>query len=106
MTAAAVLQFEMGRGDLPAVIFAADQTDCGNPHIFKEDGVLVAVLTSSSAAAQQFHRLDSDARQARINHEPTQVLVALSVGICHRERPHPVSAVSAADKDFLAVKHV
>src|SRR5215472_10230322 len=98
MTTAAVLQFEMGLGDLPAVIFAGDQADCGNSHVFKEDGVLMAVLASAAAAAEQFHRLDSDAWQARINHEPTQVLVALSVGIRHRERPHPVSAVSAADK--------
>ena len=61
MTAAAMLQFEMRRGDLPAVVLAADQAECGHPHIFKENSVLMAVFAAATTASEQLHRLDGDA---------------------------------------------
>src|SRR6266478_5212932 len=106
MTTAAMLEFEMGRGNFPAVILTADQADSRNAYVFEKDGVLMAMLAAATAAAQQFHRLDGDAWQARIDHEPTQVFVVLTVGISYRERPHPLGAVRATDKNFLAVEHI
>src|SRR5712692_1423718 len=50
--------------------------------------------------------MDGDTGQARVDHEPAHVFMALAVGVGNRDSPHPVSAVSAADENLLAVKDV
>ncbi len=106
MPAAAVLQFQMGGGHPPAVVLAPDQAGSGHPHVLEKDGVLLAASGAALAGSQQVHRLNRDTRQARVDHEPAQVLVALAARIGSGQRPHPVGAVFAADKDLLTVEHV
>src|SRR5260370_6114939 len=64
------------------------------------------MLATTLAATEQVHRLDGDTGQARVDHEPAHVFMALAVGVGYRDSPHPVSAVSAADENLLAVKDV
>src|SRR5436305_1692450 len=89
-----------------SVVRAAGPTASRIAHVFEENGVLMAVLAAASAAAKQFHWLDRDARQIRINHEPAEVLMAFAIRVSYRQCPHPFGAIGAADKDFLTVHHI
>ncbi len=64
------------------------------------------LLRAALPCAEQIHRLNRDAGQARVDHEPAQVLMALAVGIGGSQRPHPVGAVVAPDEHLLAVEDV
>src|SRR5260370_34683640 len=64
------------------------------------------MLATTFAATEQVHRLDGYTGQARVVHEPAHVFRALAVGVGNRDSPHPVSPVSAADENLLAVKDV
>ena len=104
--AGAVLQLQMGGGDFPALIFAADEVESGNAHLIEKDGVLDAGAGPGFAAGdEQIHRLDGEAGQIGRHHKPAQVFVPLGLRVGYGNRPHIVGAVGAADIDFLAVQH-
>ena len=105
---AAVLDFKMGRGDLPAVVLAAHEAVRRDADIVEEDDVLVAEFVGFALALRTEHiqRLRRDARQRGIDHEPGHVLVALALGIRHGDGPVAVGAVVRADVDLLAIHHI
>src|SRR2546421_2151606 len=63
-THTAMLDFEMRRGYLPAVVFAADEVIRGNAHVVEEDRILYAGAASAFASRRkQIHRRHGDPRQ-------------------------------------------
>jgi hypothetical protein len=105
--AAAVLELEMRRRDCPALVLAADQRERRHADVVEEHGLLHARIGAALAAgAHQLHGLHRDARQARVDHEPREVLVALALRVGVDDHPDPVGPVVAADEDLLALDHV
>ena len=105
---AAVLDFEMRRGDFPAVVLAAHEAVRRDTDVVEEDDVLVAEFVGFALAlrAEHIQRLRRDARQRGVDHEPGHVLVALALGIGDGDGPVTVGAVVRANIDLLAVHHV
>ena len=104
--AGAVLQFKMRRGDLPAVILAADQVRRRHPNIVKEDRVLVPAPYALAVVTHQLHRGYRNPGNIGRDQEPAQVLVALSLGVGPGDGPEVVRSVRAADEYLLAVDYV
>ena len=105
--AGAVFQLQVGGGDLPTLIFAADQVKGGDADVVEIYRLLDPRTGAGLAAGnEQIHGLDGYARQVGRDHKPAEVFVALGVGVGDGDGPHIIAAVGAAYVDFLAVDDV
>src|SRR5262249_10274340 len=104
--ARAVLQLEGRRGDLPAIVFAADELRGRYADVVEVDRVLLAAADALVAVTEGLHAAVLDAGQVRWDQKPGQILVPLGgrVGAC--DGPEEVGAVAAADEHLLAIEHV
>ena len=90
----AVLDFQRGLSDLPALLFAADQVVAGDSNVVEEENALVV-------AGEQVHALLVKAFAWERDHEIAQVPVSGSVGVCHHRAKQKVGLALAADPNLL-----
>ena len=102
----AVLELEVGAGDLPAVVLAADEVRGGHAHVVEVDGVLDGLPTPSPPSPRRSMRADRDAGQVGRDHEPGEVLVALAVRVGAGEGPEVVGAVEPPTNTFSPLSDV
>ena len=93
--AAAMFEFEITVGNLPAVVLATYQIFHRHPDVIEEHGIF--------DAHHQLQMLNRDTRQIGGYVKPAEVLMALSRGIGANKGPEKIRRQVMADHDLLAI---
>ena len=97
LSASAVLHFQRGLRDLPALVVAAYEVVAGNSHVVEEEDALVV-------AGKQVHALLRQTLRRERNHEVAEVAMPRRVRVGHEGAEEVVRLFHAADPYLLPVQ--